>query len=87
MTVGWKPGRQHDTEACYRMGAAKLDIDPSEYAEKRASGQRWCFRCQQWQDANLFGRHGRTRDGIDTQCIESRNAYAREYQRRRRAVS
>lgn len=82
-----KEGQQHSQETRYLMGALRLGIDPMEYGNMRRAGFRWCFRCQRWQLAEEFGRHPRTSDGIDTQCIEARNDYAREYQRRKRAAA
>lgn len=81
-----KTGGKHAQNACYLMGANRLGMDPLEYRQKREAGLRWCFYHQRWQEATEFGTHTRMRDGIDTQCVEGRNEYAREYQRRKRAA-
>ncbi len=85
MTAGWKPGQRHSDDACYRMGALKLGIEPCEYRAKREAGLRWCSGCHGWEPVERFGPHIRMRDGLNTRCVESAREYAREYQRRKRA--
>lgn len=69
----------------YKQGATRLGISLEEYTEKRNAGLRWCFGHQDWEPWTLFGPHSRQGDGLDTRCLESARAYAREYQRRKRA--
>lgn len=71
----------------FRQGATRLGISLDEYTAKRAAGLRWCCRCQSWQLWTLFGPHPRQGDGLDTSCLESARAYAREYQRRKRDMA
>ena len=68
----------------FRQGATRLGISLEEYTAKRAAGLRWCSRCSDWQASTLFGPHLARADGLDTACLESARAYAREYQRRKR---
>jgi hypothetical protein len=66
------------------MGAAKLGIDRHEYAARIAAGLKWCSGHGAWEPRSVFGPHKRRADGLNSACLESSRAAARDWQRKHR---
>lgn len=71
-------------ESRMRQAATKLGIPYAAYRANVEAGLKWCSRCKRWQARDEFGPHKRY--GLDTSCLESSRAAAREWQRRKRAA-
>jgi hypothetical protein len=65
-------GRSFGVAWAFVVAARRLGLDPETYAERRAAGYRWCYRCRRWRPAQRFGsdrcRRASGRDGTCTEC-------------------
>jgi hypothetical protein len=70
------------TESGYKVGAARLGMDPADYRRHREAGFRRCSHHARWEPAAWFRTYPQA--GTRSYCVEAERIRARAWQRRLR---
>ncbi len=75
-------------EGATRAAATRVGLTMTEYLDRLTAGLRWCFRDQEWEPVDHFGKDRSQSDGLARCCRVSRNAAAHaRYQPRERPAA
>ena len=58
-------------ERALRAEAARAGVTVQEYLGRLSQGLMYCYRCEDWHDADAFGRDRRRLSGLAGSCLRS----------------
>jgi hypothetical protein len=65
-------------EHTLRIEAARAGVDVGEYQARLGQGLLWCYRCQDWHQAEAFPADARRHSGRGGSCRQAIRAAARD---------
>lgn len=68
-------------EGALKAAAARAGLGVNEYIDRLNAGLLYCWRCQDWHDAEKFGKDSSRTSGRAASCRQSKNAAARKVYR------
>ena len=72
-------------EGALKVAATRAGLGVNEYIDRLNAGLLHCWRCQDWHDAEEFGKDSSRVSGRAASCRRSKNDAARQrYERRER---
>ena len=66
------------SEHTLKIEAARAGVSVGEYQARLSQGQLWCYRCQDWHQAEAFPADARRHSGRAGSCRQAIRAAARE---------
>src|SRR5580704_5035461 len=73
-----RPTAAGTSEHTLKIEAARAGVDVAEYQARLRQGLLWCYRCQDWHQADAFPADARRHSGRAGSCHQAIRAAARD---------